>query len=204
MDKLDRRLIQLKMERQAVKKEMDEASRKRLVKLEEDIQHLEKEYSQLDEIWKTEKASMQGAQHLRSELENAKNAFEMARRVNDLSKMSELQYGRIPELEKQIAQAETAEKQETHLLRNRVTDEEIAEVVSKWTHIPVAKMLEGEREKLLQMKELLHQRVIGQEEAVNVVSDAILRSRAGLSDPHRPVGIFYVFRTYWSRKNRTL
>lgn len=190
MDKLERKLIQFKIEREALKKEKDEASKKRLGKLENEIAALEAEYASLDEIWRAEKASMQGAQHIKSQLEKAQAEFDAARRNGDLTKMSELQYGRIPELEKQLAQAQSLEKQETHLVRNRVTEEEIAEVVSKWTHIPVSKMLEGEREKLLHMKELLHRRVIGQDEAVNAVADAILRSRAGLSDPNRPVGSF--------------
>jgi ATP-dependent Clp protease ATP-binding subunit ClpB len=190
MDRLDRRLIQLKIEREALKKETDEASKKRLAKLEDEIKHLEKEYADLEEIWKAEKASLQGTQHIKSELERARLDLDAARRAGDLTKMSELQYGRIPELEKQLQQAEKAEKQETHLLRNKVTEEEIAEVVSKWTHIPVSKMLEGEREKLLRMEEVLHKRVVGQDEAVSVVSDAIRRSRAGLADPNRPIGSF--------------
>ena len=190
MDKLERRLIQLKIEREALKKETDEASKKRLNKLEEEIKFLEKEYADLDEVWKAEKASLQGTQHIKSELERARVDLDAARRAGDLAKMSELQYGHIPELEKQLQQAEQTEKQEKHLLRNKVTEEEIAEVVSKWTHIPVAKMLEGERDKLLRMEAVLHQRVVGQEEAVNVVADAIRRSRAGLADPGRPIGSF--------------
>lgn len=190
MDRLERRLIQLKIEREALKKEPDEASKKRLEKLEADITRLEKEYSDLEEVWKAEKASLQGAQHIKSELEKARMELDVARRAGDLGRMSELQYGRIPELEKQLQVAMQEEQKETHLLRNKVTDEEIAEVVSKWTRIPVSKMLEGEREKLLQMEVALHKRVIGQDEAVNVVANAIRRSRAGLSDPNRPIGSF--------------
>jgi ATP-dependent Clp protease ATP-binding subunit ClpB len=161
MDRLERRLIQLKIERVALKKEHDEASKKRLEDLEAQIQKLEKEFSNLEEIWKAEKAALQGAQHVKSELEKARMEMEAARRTGDLGRMSELQYGRIPELEKQLQAALTCEKQETQLLRNKVTEEEIAEVVSKWTHIPVAKMLEGEREKLLHMEDALHGRVVG-------------------------------------------
>lgn len=192
MDRLDRRLIQLKIEREALKKETDEASKKRLANLNEEIKKLEKEYSDLDEIWKAEKAALQGTQHLKEELEKARLELEAARRTSDLAKMSELQYGRIPELEKKLAQATEAESTSKGkaLLRNKVTAEEIAEVVSKWTHIPVSKMLEGEREKLLQMGDALHKRVIGQDEAVDAVTRAIQRSRAGLSDPNRPIGSF--------------
>lgn len=190
MDKLERRLIQLKIEREALKKETDAASKKRLELLENEIKKLEREYADLEEIWKAEKASLQGTQHIKEQLEQAKMDLETARRKTDLTKMSEIQYGKIPELEKQLQMAMKAEKQEKHLLRNRVTDEEIAEVVSKWTHIPVSKMLEGEREKLLKMEDYLHARVIGQDEAVNIVSNAIRRSRAGLSDPNRPIGSF--------------
>ena len=153
-------------------------------------QTLEKEYSDLDEIWKAEKASVQGAAHIKEELERAKLDLEAARRAQDLARMSELQYGKIPELEKRLAGAAAAETQEHQLLRNKVTDEEIAEVVSKWTGIPVSKMLEGEREKLLKMEEAIGKRVVGQDEAVRAVSDAIRRSRAGLSDPNRPNGSF--------------
>lgn len=194
MDRLERRLIQLKIEREALKKETDEASKKRLNNLEEEIKKLEKEYSDLEEIWKAEKASLQSAQQIKEELEQAKLELEKARRNMDLGKMSELQYGKIPELEKRLAAAMEAEKKETkghqQLLRNKVTAEEIAEVVSKWTHIPVSKLLEGEREKLLQMADALHKRVIGQDEAVDVVVNAIQRSRAGLSDPNKPIGSF--------------
>jgi ATP-dependent Clp protease ATP-binding subunit ClpB len=190
MDRLERRLIQLKIERVALKKETDEASRKRLEHLETQIKQLEKEYADLEDVWKSEKASLQGTQHIKSELEKTRLELDVARRAGDLGRMSELQYGRIPELEKQLQQAITAEKSEKHLLRNRVTEEEIAEVVSKWTHIPVSKMLEGEREKLLRMEEELHKNIIGQDEAVNVVANAIRRSRAGLSDSNKPIGSF--------------
>ncbi|MBA2491798.1 MAG: ATP-dependent chaperone ClpB [Gammaproteobacteria bacterium] len=190
MDRLDRRLIQLKIEREALKKETDDASRKRLATLEEDIARLEREYSDLEEVWKAEKAALQGAAHIKEELERARVELETARRAGDLTRMSELQYGRIPELEKQLAQANAVEQQETTLLRNKVTDEEIAEVVSRWTGIPVSRMLEGEREKLLRMETALAERVVGQTEAVKAVSDAIRRARAGLSDPNRPSGSF--------------
>ncbi|MDI9817666.1 MULTISPECIES: ATP-dependent chaperone ClpB [unclassified Legionella] len=190
LDKLERKLIQLKIEREALKKETDEASRKRLEDLEKLITELEKNYSDLEEVWKAEKATLQGATHIKESLEQAKIELEAARRAGDLARMSELQYGRIPELEKQLTQVSTAEASETKLVRNKVTEEEIAEVVSKWTGIPVAKMLEGEKEKLLHMEEALHQRVIGQNEAVDVVANAIRRSRAGLSDPKRPIGSF--------------
>ena len=190
MDRLERRLIQLKIEREAVAKESDEASRKRLEKLEEEIARLEREYSDLEEIWKAEKAALQGTQQIKEELDRARIDLETARRAGDLQRMSELQYGRIPELEKQLEMAAQAERQETRLLKNKVTEEEIAEVVSKWTGIPVSKMLEGEREKLLRMEEALHARVVGQDEAVQAVADAIRRSRAGLSDPNRPNGSF--------------
>jgi ATP-dependent Clp protease ATP-binding subunit ClpB len=190
MDRLERRLIQLKIEREALKKEVDEASRKRLDALEEEIQMLEREFSDLDEVWKSEKAAVQGASHIKEELERARLELETAHRASDLTRASELQYGRIPELEKKLAAADVAESQEMQLLRNKVTEEEIAEVVSKWTGIPVSKMLEGERDKLLRMEEAIGQRVIGQAEAVTVVSDAIRRSRAGLSDPNRPNGSF--------------
>lgn len=190
MDRLERRLIQFKIEREALKKEHDEASKKRLDDLEKQINKLEKDFSNLEDVWKAEKAALQGSQHVKSELEKARMEMESARRSGDLARMSELQYGRIPELEKQLQAALTGAKQEKHLLRNKVTEEEIAEVVSKWTHIPVSKMLEGEREKLLQMEGALHSRVVGQDEAVNVISNAIRRSRAGLSDPNRPIGSF--------------
>ena len=190
MDRLERRLIQLKIEREALKKESDEASRKRLASLEEEVEKLEREYSDLEEVWKAEKAALHGAQHIKEELDRARMELETARRAGDLARMSELQYGRIPELEKQLDMAAQAEMQEMKLLRNKVTEEEIAEVVSKWTGIPVSKMLESEREKLLHMEEVLRQRVVGQDEAIRVVSDAIRRARAGLSDPNRPYGSF--------------
>ncbi|RUQ89038.1 ATP-dependent chaperone ClpB [Legionella septentrionalis] len=191
LDKLDRRLIQLKIEREALKKENDEASKKRLEDLEQHIDELEKQYSDLAEIWKAEKATLQGATHIKEALEQARIELETAKRAGDLARMSELQYGRIPELEKQLAHVSQQEAQETpKLVRNKVTEEEIAEVVSKWTGIPVAKMLEGEREKLLHMEEALHKRVIGQNEAVDAVANAIRRARAGLSDPNRPIGSF--------------
>ncbi|MGD2112350.1 MAG: ATP-dependent chaperone ClpB [Gammaproteobacteria bacterium] len=190
MDRLERRMIQLKIEREALKKESDEASKKRLDALQGEIDSLEREFSDLEEIWKSEKAAVQGASHVKEELERARQEFETAQRAGDLARAGELQYGRIPELVKQLAMAEGAETQEMQLLRNKVTDEEIAEVVSKWTGIPVSKMLEGERDKLLRMEEAIQQRVVGQSEAVRVVSDAIRRSRAGLSDPNRPNGSF--------------
>ncbi len=190
MDRLERRLIQLKIEREALKKEKDQASKKRLSDLEAQVVQLEREFSDLEEVWKSEKAALQGAAHIKEALERAKLEMETARRASDLQRMSELQYGRIPELEKQLEAATQAEGRKMTLLRNKVTDEEIAEVVSKWTGIPVSKMLEGEREKLLKMEQSLSQRVIGQDEAVNAVSNAIRRSRAGLSDPNRPNGSF--------------
>ena len=191
MDRLERRLIQYKMEAEALKQESDDASRKRLEDLREAIAALEKEYADLDEIWQAEKATLRGSQELKEELDAARLEFETARRAGDLTRMSELQYGRIPELEKQLAQASSADSDTTRtLLRNRVTEEEIGEVVSKWTGIPISKLLEGEREKLLRLEEELHRRVIGQDEAVGIVSDAVRRSRAGLSDPNRPNGSF--------------
>ncbi|MFP4181887.1 MAG: AAA family ATPase, partial [Thiohalospira sp.] len=190
MDRLERRLIQLKIEREALNKESDEASRERLKKLEEEIADLEKQYNDLEEIWSSEKAALQGAQHIKEELDRARVDVETARRAGDLQRMSELQYGRIPELERQLDLATQVEMSETRLLKNSVGEEEIAEVISKWTGIPVSKMLEGEKDKLLRMEEAIGERVIGQEEAVNAVSDAIRRSRAGLSDPNRPNGSF--------------
>ncbi len=190
MDRLDRRLIQLKIEREALKKESDEASKKRLADLEGQIERLEREFADLDEIWKSEKAAVQGNAHIKEELDRARVEMETARRAGDLARMSELAYGRIPELEKQLAAAAQAEQGETRLLRNKVTEEEVADIVSKWTGIPVSKMLEGERDKLLRMEDELRKRVVGQEEAVRAVSDAIRRSRAGLSDPNRPIGSF--------------
>ncbi|MFZ7129214.1 ATP-dependent chaperone ClpB [Avibacterium avium] len=190
LDRLDRRIIQLKLEQQALQKEDDNASRKRLEMLEKELAEKEREYAELEEVWKSEKAALSGTQHIKAELENAKTQMEQARRVGDLNKMSELQYGRIPELEKQLAQAESAENKEMHLLRYRVTDEEIAEVLSRATGIPVSRMMEGEKEKLLRMEKELHKRVVGQNEAVVAVANAIRRSRAGLSDPNRPIGSF--------------
>ncbi len=190
MDRLERRLIQMKIEREALKKETDEASRKRLKNLDDEIKKTEREFSDLDEIWSAEKAALLGTHHLKEKLERARLDFETARRAGDLNRMSELQYGIIPDLEKQLAQADQTGTQGLKLLRNKVTENEIAEVVSKWTGIPVAKMLQGEREKLLHMETALHERVVGQEEAITAVSDAIRRSRAGLSDPNRPNGVF--------------
>ena len=190
MDKLERRIIQLKIEREALKKESDDASRKRLEDLEAQLGDLERSFADLEEIWKAEKAAMQGAAHIKEELERARLEFETAHRANDLARMSELQYGRIPELEKQLEGAVQAEGQEMTLLRNNVTDEEVAEIVSKWTGIPVSKMLEGEKEKLLEMESVVQKRVVGQSEAVVAVANAIRRSRAGLSDPRRPIGSF--------------
>jgi ATP-dependent Clp protease ATP-binding subunit ClpB len=190
LDRLERRLIQQKIQRESLKKETDDASIKRRQELEEKIAVLEREFSDLDEIWKSEKAAVQGATHIKEELERARAELETAMRAQDLARMSELQYGRIPELEKQLKDAEKGEQGEFQLLRNRVTEDEIAEVVARWTGIPVSRMLEGEREKLLRMEDALHQRVIGQDEAVVAVSDAIRRSRAGLSDPNRPIGSF--------------
>jgi len=190
MDKLYRRLIQLKIEQVALKKEKDAASKKRLEILEDEIADLEKEYSDLEEIWKAEKASLQGSASIKEKLEQARTELEAASRANDLARMSELQYGIIPALEKQLRSDVPAEAQKMTLLRNKVTEEEIAEVVSKWTGIPVSKMMEGERDKLLRMEEQLGKRVVGQEEALKAVSNAIRRSRAGLSDPNRPNGSF--------------
>ena len=190
MDRLDRRLIQLKIEREALKKETDEASRRRLIELEERIAEMEREYAELEEVWMAEKAALQGNTAIKEKLEKAKLDLEEARRSGDLARMSELQYGAIPDLQRQLDASNEVENVEATLVRNRVTDEEIAEVVSKWTGIPVAKMLEGEREKLLQMEVELGQRVVGQQEAIKAVSDAIRRSRAGLSDPRRPNGSF--------------
>lgn len=190
MDKLERRLIQLKIEREALSKEEDDASRKRLSDLEENIAEKEREFADLDEVWRTEKAAVQGSQHVKEALERTRQELETARRAGNLARMSELQYGRIPELERQLDMAAQAEMHDMQLLRNSVTDEEIAEVVSKWTGIPVSKMLEGERDKLLRMETSLAERVVGQLEAVESVSDAIRRSRAGLSDPNRPNGSF--------------
>ena len=190
LDSLERRLIQEKIQREALKKESDEASLKRLEEVEQRIAELEREFSDLDEIWKSEKAAVQGTTHIKEELERARAELETAMRAQDLARMSELQYGKIPQLEQQLADAEAHEQGDFQLLRSRVTEDEIAEVVSRWTGIPVSRMLEGERDKLLRMEDSLHQRVVGQDEAVNAVSDAIRRSRAGLSDPNRPIGSF--------------
>ncbi|HGZ6595423.1 TPA: ATP-dependent chaperone ClpB [Vibrio parahaemolyticus] len=190
LDKLERKIIQLKIEQQALSNEHDEASEKRLKALNEELNEKEREYAELEEVWNTEKAALSGTQHIKSELEQARMDMEFARRAGDLNRMSELQYGRIPELEKQLDLATQAEMQEMTLLRNKVTDNEIAEVLSKQTGIPVSKMLEAEKEKLLRMEDVLHNRVVGQSEAVSVVSNAIRRSRAGLSDPNRPIGSF--------------
>ena len=190
LDRLERRLIQQKIQREALKKETDDASIKRREELEEKIAVMEREFSDLDEIWKSEKAAVQGTTHIKEELERTRAELETAMRAQDLARMSELQYGQIPELEKQLKDAKKVEQGEFQLLRNRVTEDEIAEVVSRWTGIPVSRMLEGERDKLLRMEAALHQRVIGQDEAVVAVSDAIRRSRAGLSDPNRPIGSF--------------
>ena len=190
LDRLDRRVIQLKIEQEALRKEADEASRKRLAALQETLASLGREQADLEEVWKSEKAALQGTASFREALDRARVELETARRAGDLTRMAELQYGRIPELEKHLAAAESSAAEAPRLVRNKVTEEEIAEVVSKWTGIPVAKMLEGEREKLLRMEEALAQRVVGQEEALRIVSDAIRRSRAGLSDPRRPTGSF--------------
>jgi ATP-dependent Clp protease ATP-binding subunit ClpB len=190
LDKLDRRLIQLKIEQEAMKKDSDAASKKRIAILKTEILQLEKESADLEEIWKAEKASLQGAANIKEKLEKSRFELESARRNSDLTRMSELQYGEIPELEQQLNLASQAEMQDFTLLRNKVTEEEIAEVVSKWTGIPIAKMLDGERDKLLQMETYLAHKVIGQEEALVAVSNAVRRSRAGLSDPNRPNGSF--------------
>ena len=190
MDKLERRIIQLRIEEMALKKEDDDASKKRLAVLRETLKDLEKQYADLEEIWKAEKATLQGAASKKEELEKVRLELDAARRANDLAKMAELQYGKIPELEKQLAAAQAAEEKPTQLIRNKVTEEEIAEVVAKWTGIPVSKMLEGEKDKLLRMEEALSKRVVGQPEALKIVANAIRRTRAGLSDPRRPNGSF--------------
>ncbi|MGH1485080.1 MAG: ATP-dependent chaperone ClpB [Cellvibrionaceae bacterium] len=190
MDRLERRLIQLKIEREAVKKDEDSASKQRLKDIDKTIGQVEAEFKDLDEVWSAEKAALYGTQEVKSNLEQARIDMEAARRANDLERISQLQYGVIPELEKQLDMASHAEMLEMKLLRNKVTDEEIAEVVSKWTGIPVSKMLEGEREKLLRMEDELHNRVIGQHTAVKAVANAVRRSRAGLADPNRPNGSF--------------
>ncbi|HUJ53666.1 MAG TPA: ATP-dependent chaperone ClpB, partial [Steroidobacteraceae bacterium] len=190
LDKLERRIIQLKIEQEALKKEKDEASRKRLATLEESLSTLEKEYADLEEVWNAEKAAVQGAAQIREELDRARLELDAARRAGNLGRMAELQYGKMPELEKRLAAATAAEEKTPTLVRNKVTEEEIAEVVSKWTGIPVSKMLQGEKEKLLHMEEALGKRVVGQDEALRIVSNAIRRSRAGLSDARRPNGSF--------------
>jgi ATP-dependent Clp protease ATP-binding subunit ClpB len=190
LDHLDRKIVQLKIEREALKKESDEGSKKRLIKLEEELKKLEAESTRLEDIWKKEKASLHGATTIKEELERARQEFDTARRAGNLTRMAELQYGRIPELEKQLEAASKAELQETQLLRSKVTAEEIAEVVSKWTHIPVSKMMESEKEKLLHMEDALHKRIVGQSQAVSAVCNAIRRSRAGLSDANKPIGSF--------------
>jgi ATP-dependent Clp protease ATP-binding subunit ClpB len=190
LDRLERRLIQLKVESQALKKESDDAAKKRLEKLQEEIVRLEREYSDLEEIWNAEKAEVQGSAQIQQKIEQSRQELETARRKGDLNRMAELQYGVIPDLERSLQMVDQHGKSENQLLRSKVTEEEIAEVVSKWTGIPVSKMLEGERDKLMKMESLLHQRVIGQDEAVIAVSNAVRRSRAGLSDPNRPSGSF--------------
>ena len=190
LDRLERRLIQLKIQREMLKKEKDRESRQRLADLETDVDKLEREFSDLNEIWKSEKAALQGVTRVKEQIEQARHELDAAQRQQDYAKMSEIQYGKLPELEKQLAAAQAAETQEFTLLQDKVTAEEIAEVVARWTGIPVSKMLEGEREKLLHMEDDLHRRVVGQDEAVRAVSDAIRRARAGLSDPNRPSGSF--------------
>src|SRR5438105_4850857 len=190
MDRLERRLIQLRIEREAVKKETDEASRKRLELIEAEIKRLEREYADLEEEWKAEKAQVQGSQQIKEEIEKLRLQMEEAKRKGDWQKMSEIQYGRLPQLEAQLKKAEAKPTAKPKLLRTQVGAEEIAEVVSRATGIPVSKMMQGERDKLIHMEEKLHERVIGQDEAVRVVSDAIRRSRSGLADPNRPYGSF--------------
>ncbi|MEX2489950.1 MAG: ATP-dependent chaperone ClpB [Pseudomonadales bacterium] len=190
LDRLDRRLIQLKMEREALKDETDDASRQRLETLNTSISEIEREYADLEEIWNAEKSTLQGTQQIKEELEHARIEMDHARREGDLTRMSELQYGEIPRLEKQLEQADQADITEMRLLRNKVSEEQIADIVSKWTGIPVSKMLESEKEKLIHLEEELHRQVIGQDEAVSAVSNAVRRSRAGLADPNRPNGSF--------------
>ena len=190
LDRKERRLIQLKIQREALKKEKDKESKQRLADLEDEIGTLEREYNDLEEIWKAEKATLQGATKIKEQIEAARLQLEAAQRTQDYARMSEIQYGTLPELEKQLKAAQEAEHKGFTLLQDKVTAEEIAQVVARWTGIPVSKMLEGEREKLLQMEQQLHTRVVGQEEAIKVVSDAVRRSRAGLSDPDRPSGSF--------------
>jgi len=190
LDRLERRIIQLQLEQKALQKEQDEASKKRLTILEQELTEQQRKYQELEQVWLAEKAVVQGEQNIKAQLEQAKTDLEIARRAGDLNRMSELQYGKIPELERQLKAATEADEQGMSLLKNKVTDEQIADVLSRWTGIPVSKMLEGEREKLLQMEQQLHQRVVGQDEAVTSVANAIRRSRAGLSDPQRPLGSF--------------
>ncbi|MDT7526181.1 MAG: ATP-dependent chaperone ClpB [Pseudidiomarina maritima] len=190
LDRLERRIIQLQLEQKALQKEQDEASKKRLTLLEQELTEQQRKYQELEQVWLAEKAVVQGEQNIKAQLEQAKTDLEIARRAGDLNRMSELQYGKIPELERQLKAATEADEQGMSLLKNKVTDEQIADVLSRWTGIPVSKMLEGEREKLLQMEQQLHQRVVGQDEAVTSVANAIRRSRAGLSDPQRPLGSF--------------
>ncbi|KMT65849.1 ATP-dependent chaperone ClpB [Catenovulum maritimum] len=190
LDKLERRSIQLKLEQRALQKERDEASKKRLAIIEDELATINDKFQELDEIWNAEKAALQGTQNIKTELEQARQDLDIARRASDLNRMSELQYGKIPALERQLDLAVQAEMQDMSLLKHRVTDVEIADVLSRWTGIPVAKMLEGERDKLLHMEKDLHKRVIGQDEAVSSVANAIRRSRAGLSDPNKPIGSF--------------
>ncbi len=190
MDRLDRRIIQLKIEREALNKESDEASRKRLEDLQTELDRLEREYSDLEEVWKAEKSAMKGATHIKESIERVRLELENARRAGDLARMSELQYGQLPELEKQLEEALINETEAPSLVRTSVTDDEVAEIVSRWTGIPVSRMLEGERDKLLRMESSLAERVVGQTEAVTAVSNAIRRSRAGLGDPGRPIGSF--------------
>jgi len=190
LDKLERRLIQYKIEREAIKKDTDEASKKRLAKLEADISDLEKSYNELEAVWKTEKLALEGTKKVKEELENIRAELVVAQRKGDYARMSELQYGRIPELEKRLEVAAQLEMSDKHLLRSKVTEEEIAEVVSRWTGIPITKMLEGEKQKLINMESVLNNRIVGQEEALRAVSNAVRRARAGLSDPNRPIGSF--------------
>ena len=190
LDRQERRLIQLKIQREMLKKEKDSESKQRLADLEADIKKLDREFSDLNEVWKSEKAALQGTTKIKEQIEQARVALEAAQRQQDYARMSEIQYGKLPALEKQLAAAQDIETQDFKLVQTRVTAEEIAEVVARWTGIPVSKMLEGEREKLLHMEDDLHRRVVGQDEAVHAVADAIRRSRAGLSDPHRPNGSF--------------
>ena len=204
LDRLERRIIQLKIEQEALKKEKDDATKKRLATLQETLRGLEKEYSDLEEIWKSEKASLQGAADVREEQEKVKLDMDAARRKGDLTRVAQIQYEVLPALERKLAQATIAETKETQLVRNKVTEEEIAEVVSKWTGIPVSKMLEGEKEKLLRMEEALNKRVVGQDEAVKIVSNAIRRSRAGLVRPAPPEWLVPVPRPHGRRQDRAL